>query len=210
MKNYIKKLWSDKPLLVSIAFSFLLLVMAFVVNYFANQYATVKISNPVTDIILSNTKAIDVDGFFIYGPLVFWIIFVIFLVTKPKWIPFTISSVALFVIVRDAFICMTHLGPFPTAGNVDWLGPMRFFFSGGDLFFSGHTGIPYLMALVFWDNKIVRYICIGVAVIFGVVVLLGHFHYTIDVFAAFFITYSIYVIATKFFKKYLAMFNEAD
>jgi hypothetical protein len=35
---------------------------------------------------------------------------------------------------------------------------------------------------------------------FGIVVLLGHLHYSIDVLSAFFITYSIYHICELFFK----------
>ena len=34
----------------------------------------------------------------------------------------------------------------------------------------------------------------------GASVLLGHLHYSIDVFSAFFITYTIFVLAQKFFK----------
>jgi len=47
------------------------------------------------------------------------------------------------------------------------------------------------MALLFWKNKIMRYIFIFGALSFGVIVLLGHLHYSIDVLAAFFITYTI-------------------
>ncbi|MBI3904685.1 MAG: hypothetical protein HY309_03785 [Pseudomonas fluorescens] len=45
------------------------------------------------------------------------------------------------------------------------------------------------------------------SVLFGISVLLGHLHYSIDVFGAFFITYSIFCLAKKFFPKdyWLAM-----
>ena len=70
-----------------------------------------------------------------------------------------------------------------------------------DLFFSGHTGAPFLMALVFWPHKRLRYIFLAWSGFFAVVVLLGHIHYTIDVLSAFFITYGIYHIALHFFPK---------
>ena len=55
------------------------------------------------------------------------------------------------------------------------------------------------MALVYWREKYLRYIFLVWSVFFGAVVLLGHFHYSIDVFAAFFITFTIYHIAIYFF-----------
>lgn len=208
MKEYFSKVFGDKKLVKYTAWSFAFLFVAFVINFFANQYATVKVSNPVTDIVLSNTRAVDVDGLFIYGPIIFWIIIAYFLVKFPNKIPFTIFSIGLFIIIRDAFICMTHIGPFPTQSDLGYLGVMRFLFSGGDLFFSGHTGAPFLMALVFWDHKVLRWVYIFAAIFFGAVVLLGHFHYSIDVASAFFITYTIYVLATKFFKRSLEIFNQ--
>jgi hypothetical protein len=72
---------------------------------------------------------------------------------------------------------------------------------GADSFFSGHTGMPFLGALVFWDDKLVRWVYILASIFFAIVVLLGHLHYSIDVFSAFFITYSIYRIADISFNK---------
>jgi membrane-associated phospholipid phosphatase len=63
------------------------------------------------------------------------------------------------------------------------------------------------MALIFWKNKILRYTFIFLSVFFGVIVLLGHIHYSIDVLAAFFITYTIWHISEKLFKKELEYFN---
>ena len=96
---------------------------------------------------------------------------------------------------------LTHLGPSPEKTPIDdgiFLGRLL---SGNDLFFSGHTGLPFLLALIFWDVPLVRWISIGVSVIFGTAVLLGHLHYSIDVFSAFFITYSVFRMAQYFFAK---------
>jgi len=46
------------------------------------------------------------------------------------------------------------------------------------------------------------------AIFFGVVVLLGHIHYSIDVFSAFFITYSIFHMAKYLFKNEFKLFHE--
>jgi hypothetical protein len=48
---------------------------------------------------------------------------------------------------------------------------------GGDLFFSGHTGLPFLMALLFWENLRLRVLFIASSVFFGIIVLMGHILY---------------------------------
>jgi membrane-associated phospholipid phosphatase len=137
---------------------------------------------------------------------------------EPKRLPFTLKSIALFILVRSLFITLTHLGPYPDRIPLDihtmlmsrWnVGNLLTFGSGGDLFFSGHTGLPFLFALIFWKNPRMRLFCLIGAVFFGIVVLLGHLHYSIDVLSAFFITYAIYHIAEWLFKKDRRMFYES-
>lgn len=175
-----------------------LLSASLVINFYAGNYATEKASAPVTDIILSNTNVHDFDWVFVYGAIAFWISIGIFLLHHPHRIPFVLSSVALFIIIRAIFVSVTHIGPFPGQLIVEsnLLSKLTF---AGDLFFSGHTGLPFLMALVFWDDIRVRLLCIASSILFGIVVLLAHMHYTIDVLSAFFITYSIYRLAEIFF-----------
>jgi hypothetical protein len=79
--------------------------------------------------------------------------------------------------------------------------------SGDDLFFSGHTGFPYLMALIFWNTKPLRWLFLAASIFFGGAVLLGHLHYSIDVFSAFFITYGIFNIAIRLFKNDFNFFS---
>ncbi len=57
------------------------------------------------------------------------------------------------------------------------------------------------MALIYWDSPRLRNLFIATSIIFGIVVLLSHLHYTIDVASAFFITYGIYRIAIKLFAR---------
>jgi membrane-associated phospholipid phosphatase len=78
---------------------------------------------------------------------------------------------------------------------------------GGDLFFSGHTGMPFLLALIFWEDKWTRFLFLGFSIMFGIVVLLAHLHYSIDVLSAFFITYTIFHLALYIFKKDRDMFH---
>lgn len=184
-----------------------LLSASLVINFYAGNYATEKASAPVTDIVLSNTRVYDFDFIFVYGAIAFWILVGIFLLHHPHRIPFVLSSIALFIIIRAIFISVTHIGPFPGQLIVEsnLLSKLTF---AGDLFFSGHTGLPFLMALIFWDNIRVRLLCIASSVLFGIAVLLAHMHYTIDVLSAFFITYSIYRLAEIFFRRSHQMFRE--
>ena len=206
--------FSNRRILASTLVSLLLLILSLTLNYFSAVYATERISNSVTDIVLSNIPVVDVDLIFVYGPVIFWAIVMAICLYDPKKIPFTLKSVALFIAIRSLFVILTHLAPFPDRTLIDsmsmssiWVGSIPFniktflasFFTGDDLFFSGHTGLPFLFALIFWDNKISRWFCLLSSVFFGVVVLLGHLHYSIDVLAAFFITYTIYHIALKIF-----------
>ncbi len=194
--------FNDRSFVISCTISFVLLVVSLWISYYATQYANTRASNYVTDIILSNIRVFDVDYIFMYGPVVMWIFVGILSIHWPNKIPFILKSISLFIIIRSVFIILTHVGPFPGSIIVDPESLIRFFTStGGDLFFSAHTGEPFLMALIFWQNKTLRGLFIIISVFFGIIVLLGHVHYTIDVASAFFITYSIYRLSVLGFKK---------
>jgi hypothetical protein len=201
--KYRYRIFKEKNFTISYILSLVFLVIGSYIGYYATLYATERMSSPVTDIILSNIRAYDVGSIFLYGPIVFWTFIVALLVLHPNKVPLTLKSIALFIVVRAIFVSMTHIGAFWTNTPVDPTSVISSFFSiyGGDLFFSGHTGLPFLFALIFWDSKPWRYSMILCSIFFGAIVLLGHFHYTIDVFSAFFITYGIYNIAIRIFVK---------
>jgi hypothetical protein len=202
----LKQCFTNKQFLIAFFGSIILLSISLVANYYAGNYATVKASSSVTDLILDNIPVFDVDGIFIYGAMLLWVFLVAVLLKYPHKSPFTLYCVSLFVLIRSVFISLTHLGPFPThmvMAQVSLFDKLTF---GGDLFFSGHTGLPYLLALIFWDHKIIRWVFLISSVLFAVVVLLAHVHYSIDVFAAYFITYSIFHLAQFFFKKHKHLF----
>lgn len=178
-----------------------MLIASLFINYFAGTYATAKASNPVTDLILDNIPLFDVDGIFIWGSFVILACIVLACLSRPRRIPFALKSIALFVVIRSIFISLTHLAPFSSQVVIDPVKFASYFMFGGDLFFSGHTGLPFLIALIFWDDRFMRRAFIVLSATFGTVALMGHLHYSIDVFAAFFITYAIYGIAEQVFRK---------
>ena len=214
-KNYLKILslrykecFNGASYVTTFASGVVLFLASSIAYFYSTIYATEQASNYVTDIILSNTRVFDVDGTFIYGPLVLWAFVIILLLNDPKKIPFTLKTIALFILIRSVFVSITHLGPFPT--QVD-IGPLNFFtalMAGGDYFFSGHTGLPFLLTLLFWDNLFLRVLFFVSSIFFGVVVLLGHLHCSIDVLSAFFITYTIYHLSEAFFPKDKKMFKD--
>jgi hypothetical protein len=98
-------------------------------------------------------------------------------------LPFALKAVALFLLVRAVFVALTHMAPSPIESQK----PSPIFnsiFYGSDLFFSGHTGLPFLAALALWHIPQWRMFYLALTAFFGSVVLLGHYHYSIDVFAA--------------------------
>lgn len=183
-------------------------VASCVVNIYAIAFATEHASNSVTDIILSNTPVFDVDGLFVYGTFLVAGVTLFLALWQPRRIPFMLKGIALFWLIRSGFTSMTHLGPFAPHVDSDFGTTItKAFFGGDDFFFSGHTGLPFLGALAFWHEKPVRYFFLTASVVLAVVVLLGHLHYSIDVFSAFFITYTIFHIALWLFPKDYQLFH---
>ncbi len=184
-----------------------MLIAALYVNFYASIYATTSASNSVTDIILSNVRVYDVDTLFIYGTLIFWYFFSFLCFIYPQRVPYLFKSISLFVLIRAVFISLTHIAPFATTVVITPVAIVNKFTFGADLFFSGHTGLPFLLALIFWKHKTLRVFFLFSSVFFAIVVLLGHIHYSIDVFAAFFITYTIHKLTTVLFKKDITFFD---
>jgi len=184
----------------------LLFVVSVYVTHLASRYATIKASNHVEDIILSNTRVYDFEFIFVQGAIGLSLFVVVLAIYFNKTAPFLIKAVSLFIIIRAMFVSLTHLGPYPTKLTLD-SSLLNFITTGNDLFFSGHTGLPFLVALIFWNHKYIRVLFLVSSVLFGVIVLLSHLHYSIDVFAAFFITYTIYHIAIKIFHKDYEFFS---
>lgn len=205
--------FTHKGFLASVAVAIVIFSMSLVINSFATSYATAKASNPVSDIVLDNIPVFDVDVIFFFGPVLLIIAICLLAFSEPKRLPFILKSIAIFIVVRSVFTTLTHIGVSPDGIVPDtlivndiggWFQKLMF---GGDLFFSGHTGLPFLMALVFWDKKWLRIGFITLSVFFGMIVLMGHIHYTIDVVSAFFITDGVFRITESIFKKDRMMFK---
>lgn len=196
--------FQERNYLLSLMMGLLMLAMGLFAVTVSNSYATERASNSVTDIILSNTHAHNVGIFFVYGAIAMVIFIIVVVMTQVPRLPFALKTIGLFCLIRSMFVSLTHLSAFPdqivlSQSYFTTSHYFALFFTGDDFFFSGHTGLPFLIALIFWDHIILRYVFLALSVFFAVIVLMGHLHYSIDVFSAYFITYSIYAIALKLF-----------
>lgn len=57
------------------------------------------------------------------------------------------------------------------------------------------------MFLIYYREPFWRHVFLATSILFGSFVLIGHMHYSIDVFAAPFMTYSIFSIAKYIFER---------
>jgi len=181
--------------------SLIFLVIALMLNDAAGDYTTRAGKASVPDIILDYIPSIDLSFIFVWGyVLVIFILLCYPLIYQIKEIHIVISQFSLLVLMRSFFISLTHLALPANAitPNIPWIYHLLFFHN--DLFFSGHTAIPFLGFLIFRKEKIGIFFLI-MTFILGVTVLLMHVHYSIDVFAAFFITYGCYKIGNWLFNR---------
>ncbi|MEI8361435.1 MAG: phosphatase PAP2-related protein [bacterium] len=191
--------WKNKVYRNSMLLALALFGLSLGLNHLASDYVDLHAVIYVPDIILDNIQVYKVDEILNYGAMFLVIYVVWFLGRKPQIAPFAIKSVALFIIIRSIFITLTHLGPAPNITPIDQNNLMSQLIMGKDFFFSGHAGLPFMLALIFWKNKQARVISLSVSIIFSIAVLAGHLHYSIDVFSAFFISFSIYHLARYLF-----------
>lgn len=204
--------WSRRRFAVSALSSLFMLSVALIINYFAGIEASKNISNVVKDIILDNIPVLDVSFLVLQAAALFILVVTVYLILTPQKLPFTIKSISIFIIIRSVFINLTHMAPYLgfeyQQSYIDTHDFLQKFTFGGDLFFSGHTGLPFLLALIFWRHQFLRVFFLFSSIISAGAVLLGHLHYSIDVFAAFFITYSIFSICKYLFKKDWELFEK--
>ena len=205
---------SDKK--SSFAVALFLLSISYILEHFANVYELAYSMRPtstyVGDLFLDNLPVINLNTIIIEGALLSIVLGALFVFLNPRYILFSLKSLALLIAIRALFVSLTHVGIYP--GNVD---PGFGFFDGiysylnfqTGFFFSGHTALPFLMALIFWDRMRVRVVFMSLSFVFAVAVLLAHIHYSIDVLAAPFMAYGIFNIARRLFPQDYKLIEEA-
>ncbi len=121
----------------------------------------------------------------------------------PRRLPFLIFTLSVFLTIRAFFVFLSPIGH--PVGMLD-MGKLDFIFSkimgawtfNNEFIFSGHTGIPFLFYLFFETPWLKRLMLAG-SVAMGACVLLSHNHYTVDVLAAYLVSYSIFKLSEKLY-----------
>ena len=203
-----------RSLIVALA----LLGISFIAYHFASSYALIYSTRPtstfVGDLLLDNLPIIDLNFIIIEVALfsvVAGVAYVVFY--RPRYILFSLKALALFNITRAFFVSLTHMGIYP--GQIEpgvgiFDGIYLYFNFQTGFFFSAHTGLPFLFALIFWKEPIVRNIFLAMSFTFAVAVLFAHIHYSIDVFAAPFMAYGIFRAAKYFFPRDCELIGTID
>jgi membrane-associated phospholipid phosphatase len=177
------------------------LIIALVLNYIAGSYVEKKTGGSVSDLILDSIPAINLSFIFYYGALILALITLIYVFFfKVHKIHIVVGQTSLLIMVRSFFICLTHIST--PEGAILSHAPriFDFFDFQNALFFSGHTAAPFLLFLIFRKEKIGIFFLI-MTFVMAATVLLMHVHYSIDVFAALFISYGCYKIGNWMFSK---------
>lgn len=175
-------------------FSLLTLFVSFGINQFFSTYADRVQSNKVTDLFLDLLPVTDVNFIFFWIAFLWCIGLFFYHLLYPQQLAFLLWSYALFITTRALFISLTHVGP---PDNLAVIPPeLKVYAFEADMFFSGHVGGPFLFAML-TNNRTWKWVAIGYTALTLFVVLLGHMHYSIDVFAALFISHSLSVSLKK-------------
>jgi len=181
-----------------IILSMIFLVCASILNYYFGHYTNSAGTVVSPDLILNAINPINLSFLYIWLYLAVFLVILIYpLFLKPQKLSYSLGMLSLFIFIRALFTSLTPLKTPLDAIPTEFPWIFQSFQFQNDLFFSGHTGLPFLGFLMFRDNKKLSYFFLASSLILGVTVLLMHEHYSIDVFAAFFITYGVYKIGNK-------------
>ena len=194
--------WYDQYFLLNLLKVLSVLCLSFIVNFYAVRYATLHTGQATSDLIFEHILYIDSRIVGHYSVFFSTLVLSVYLCFHPQRILFFLKTTSVLVLVRDFFIDLTHVGV-PVVAHPT----VSFVSQGGDLFFSGHTALPFLASLVFWNDRPARYTFLFFSFSLGAESLIGRLNYSIDVFAAPFITYGIYILCQKVFKKDYAMIH---
>lgn len=153
------------------------------------------------DPLLSRLPLVDLVPVLTYGWLLIhvtaWATWVVY---EPRRIPYFISTIGLFVLVRTLFVALNPVGAPPGMINLNagyLLSPLRGVLAfDNEFFFSGHTAMPYLYFL-FCPYPWYRRLFLAGSLVMGVSVLLTRNHYVIDVLGAYFMTYAIFALSRR-------------
>jgi len=185
-----------KILIIAIFF----VILSNTINFYAGTYVSKLKVESVPDLILNNFGPYDLNFLFGFGFIIILTVTYLYpFLFEVKLFHKVLFQTSILITIRAFFICLTHLQIPSDATQVHF--PIIFgnFLFQNDLFFSGHVALTFLGFFIFEKKQIKIFFLIS-SILMGFVVLGMHQHYSIDVFAAFFITYTSFKIGEYIIK----------
>jgi hypothetical protein len=191
--------------------AFTALAGALLINYWAGMLADLfgEMGPRPLDLFLSTmpevpTLATGIVFVYGYGLFLAWL-FLASALWERRRAPYIAWSFALLIVVRSFFIILTPLhhplADLPMVDDPLFQAIGRYLTFKHDLFFSSHTATPFLASLVM-RGKYVKRSFLLISFIMAATVLFGRYHYSIDVFGAFFITYAVHKAEVAWFQPF--------
>lgn len=192
LKLNLPKLGQEPLLYVAIGFAFLGIGMY--ANFLGGAFIDDHFTNLVTphDLILDNVDEYPV--FVKIGELAGWLQLILVIATLARkefrGAGMYLAKAGIFYTFRGMTIILNPLAQIqdPVANGSN---PVlaELFYKG--MFFSGHTGIAFLLFFLHKENNVMKWVKLGVACLVGVSVLLSHSHYSIDVVGGILAAYAV-------------------
>jgi hypothetical protein len=124
-------IWKNKKFVSLVMLHSVFAAVSIFLALASKVYADQFVGPAIPDLILDHIPRIDTSFFFYQGAFALVAVILVAVYCLPQYIPFILASVALFYLIRSCLMVTTHL-------------PAAYAPSGNDLFFSGHTGPPFL------------------------------------------------------------------
>lgn len=182
-------------------------------NYAAGRFSDRQAAGAPScpDLLLRHLPVVDLRFLFVWGFAVFvaWAA-AMTLWREPKRLAHVAWSYALLIALRSLFINLTPmsqpLGALNPEGDALFDRVGRYMTFRHDLFFSSHTALPFLGFLLFRERW-VRLSFLALSFLMAATVLLTRVHYSIDVAAAYFITYALHCFERRHLRRFWAFLD---
>jgi hypothetical protein len=204
-----KKAWGISIFKQYVLIGLALLIILLIAFPFFFNFIEGRAGRSINDILLNSIPAINVSNW------VFTIIWSMALLTIVRCVQepqiFLLFLWGFIILSLSRMISIIALPLNPPNELIELIDPISNSFYGSkfitkDLFYSGHTATQFLMFLCLQKkgDKLVTFIS---TIAIGVLVLIQHVHYTIDVIAAPFFTYVVFIITKRIVQKPLEGFT---
>lgn len=198
------RIFKKRENIIKLVISIILVILAFQFFNISGRYAESFNYPPVGDFFHNLIPLMNLNAVVSYGyPLIILLLSLFFIIKEPKNLNQFVLLMALQMFLRGLFYSMTHLGaPAARLDDFTQIGMIKTLDFTKDLFYSGHVAVPFLGFLIA-KNRITKILCLLASIIMGFAVLAMHVHYSIDVFAAFFIAFGLYYATNKYLKSFI-------